>query len=362
LGGNLGFLNTPYNKSMFDVPEEYEPYIHPDMDELPETLYHVAPRSQRDRIQAEGLLVDDSMTWNTGGDLGDDEWLYETGDDGERYRVEWRPHGVYMFPRLEQALDYIKHGKDDLYIISTEELSGVIRDPSVAMNWDYDDEHHAYVVTSVPTRALEMMPVHEITARLAEMPRYSRPILEPVNEAPAENQLNIFLTLPGLEKHLANISAIAQRRKLSAGYMNELGEFVSDDWCGQATEDISDYLTKQGVVHTAYHVGGEYWWDDNKDTFAPEGEGRWVPRFGGTDWDPSHAYIVLEDGTILDATITQFTRGQCEDYPRHPDYQDIGIIPYGHPLSAQYEAHQTGFGLTERPEWLSNSLSRSLSD
>lgn len=157
---------------------------------------------------------------------------------------------------------------------------------------------------------------------------------------PDRPQLDEQPTHP-ITQHLAQIDAIAQGMKDECGYMRN-GEWASDDWCGQTAEAVSVYLTSVGVDNVCYMAGGEYEW-----------EGRWIPRFGGTDWDSSHSYIVLADGVIVDPTITQFTRGQFESYPHHPAHPNVAVIEYGHELGALYEAHQTGHGFLERPDWLS---------
>lgn len=159
---------------MFDVPHEYADHVHPEADEVPDTLYHVAYRSKRDSIVEEGLSVDAERTHNTGGAYGDDpddEWLYEMNDEGEPQPSEWRPHGVYLWPTLEQALDYAAPRDADIYVIDATMVSDIIRDPCVAFNWGHQPEHNAYVAEYVPDRAMERMNPAEYTARLADRER-----------------------------------------------------------------------------------------------------------------------------------------------------------------------------------------------
>jgi hypothetical protein len=182
----------------FDIPDEYDGYVQPDPEEVPKRLWHVAPQSARQSIEREGLSVDESRTHNTGGAYGDDtDWLVEDYGEGE-VRTEWRPHGVYLFPTLSQALDYCQSGMD-LWQVDSEDIE-VIRDPSVALNWEHDDSHHAYVTEHVPARLIERMPGHELTAQRAERERQGgvrRPMLASLDLAPAhEHQTQ---PLPGLE-------------------------------------------------------------------------------------------------------------------------------------------------------------------
>ncbi len=132
-----------------------------------------------------------------------------------------------------------------------------------------------------------------------------------------------------IEQFLPEIDRLAQEM-----------ECKDDDWCGRATEDIAEYLEENGIEATPYMPGEDYETEQ---------------EFGGVSWDRSHAYIVLEDGTIIDPTITQFTAGQFEDYPHHPSAPNVAVIPYGHPFGENYEVHQTAHGFMERPEWLKES-------
>ncbi len=132
-----------------------------------------------------------------------------------------------------------------------------------------------------------------------------------------------------IEQFLPEIDRLAQEM-----------ECKDDDWCGRATEDIAEYLEENGIEATPYMPGEDYETEQ---------------EFGGVSWDRSHAYIVLEDGTIIDPTITQFTAGQFEDYPHHPSAPNVAVIPYGHPFGENYEVHQTAYGFIERPEWLKES-------
>lgn len=186
----------------FNVPDEYEDHVHPREGEVPAVLYHVAPRAARASIEGEGLAVDEIRTHNTGGEYGEDtDFLHEIGDDGVSFAAEWRPHGVYMFPTIEQALQY--HGGDtasDLYVVDAEDLD-VLRDPSVAMNWDYDDSHHAYVAEYVPLRMIERMAGHDVTEQAYRAASAGTiclpPQLSALNEAPVE-QLSLDDASPEL--------------------------------------------------------------------------------------------------------------------------------------------------------------------
>ncbi len=153
-------------------------------------------------------------------------------------------------------------------------------------------------------------------------------------EAPFEAFEKIAATIRddgtvGIEQFLPEIDRLAQEM-----------ECKDDDWCGRATEDIAEYLEENGIEATPYMPGEDYETEQ---------------QFGGVNWDSSHAYIVLEDGTIIDPTITQFTAGQFEDYPHHPSAPNVAVIPYGHPFGENYEVHQTAHGFIERPEWLKES-------
>jgi hypothetical protein len=142
-------------------PEEatYGSMIMDDLFEpqVPRTVYHVAPRSARTNIETGGLDPS-SATWNTGAGQGDmwyEEALWQRlGDQGEMIPTEYRPEGIYLFDDLEAARQYARNGGDiyevDLARIA-EDGGPVIRDPSVAGNWDYvDDFDRAYVTRVVP--------------------------------------------------------------------------------------------------------------------------------------------------------------------------------------------------------------------
>lgn len=181
---------------MFDVPDEYEAYVHPEDGELPEVFFHVAHRADRATIDAEGLSVDATRTHNTGGDYGDDpddEWLHEHDDEGNLRPVEWRPHGVYLWPTLEQALDYAGAREVDIYKIDASDIGEVIRDPSVAMNWGHQPENDAYVTDYVPGRSFERIEGPELTALLADRERINphrfRPSLSSVTQEDHGQQL-----------------------------------------------------------------------------------------------------------------------------------------------------------------------------
>jgi hypothetical protein len=152
----------------FSIPDEYDGHVQPQDGELPDTVYHVAPASARELIAEEGLSVHAERTHNVGGgwhsDDEDDEFIYEDMGEGP-VATEWRPHAVFVWPTLEQAVRYCQDGMD-IYEIDVESVYGeFLRDPSVAMNWDYvDDDHRAYMVDHVPTSAIERMPSPEVTA------------------------------------------------------------------------------------------------------------------------------------------------------------------------------------------------------
>lgn len=124
---------------------------------IPDTVYHVAPRSARESIDAVGLDPN-SSTWNTGAGQGDmwyEEALWQRlGDSGEMIPTEYRPEGIYLFEDLEAARDYARNG-GDIYEVDlsrvAEDGGPVIRDPSNAHNWEYLlNEERAYVTRLVP--------------------------------------------------------------------------------------------------------------------------------------------------------------------------------------------------------------------
>ena len=133
----------------------YEPYP-------PAKTYHVAPKSAREDILANGLDAKD-QTWNTGvgvsgNEVFRDEHLWAKDDEGNEYAYEYRPTGVYMFTDLDTAKRYA--GDDgDIYEIDVESNNReIIRDPSVAMNWDsVEDEDKAYVTRYVQPDSLKLL-------------------------------------------------------------------------------------------------------------------------------------------------------------------------------------------------------------
>lgn len=116
------------------------------------------------------------------------------------------------------------------------------------------------------------------------------------------------------------------------------------DWCGVTAELVEAVLQRLGVDATAY---------------LPDFEGS-----GGVAIDGSHAYVVLDDGTIIDATIRQFLdspratvgqRAAAAGYPRVPGFPEIAVIPANHPFVCQmgYESHLSGHGWKRKPPWWS---------
>jgi len=114
-----------------------------------------------------------------------------------------------------------------------------------------------------------------------------------------------------------------------------------DDWCATATDAVGDYLGRNGIGATQYYPSDE--------------------RFGGFAADATHAYLVLDDGTIVDPTITQFVergsprqRARVAGYPTLPGFPSVAVVPPGHPFvqQAEYESHRYGLGYTCRPAWV----------
>ena len=81
----------------------------------------------------------------------------------------------------------------------------------------------------------------------------------------------------------------------------------TDNWCAESVEKVSDYLKGQGIPHT--QVGTP------EDTQFP---------YGHHDW------IQLDDGTVLDPTITQFG---IRDFP---GTDKTAVIPPDHPMHGMY--------------------------
>jgi hypothetical protein len=116
----------------------------------------------------------------------------------------------------------------------------------------------------------------------------------------------------------------------------------NDNWCGDATERVGEYLNSIGIDAIEYHS-------------APG----W---FGGASLDWSHAYLVLrDDGTIVDPTITQYLehgspwqKSLASGFPARHGVKGVAVVPVGHPFSKRmgYEAHHFALGLTKRPKWV----------
>lgn len=115
-----------------------------------------------------------------------------------------------------------------------------------------------------------------------------------------------------------------------------------NDWCGEGSDRIETYLTSLGI---------------ECDLYAPS-----FGIFGGINIDDSHAWAVLADGTIIDATITQYRdaprasseqKRAIEGFPTLPGSEYIAVIPVGHPFiqQLQYESHIVGKGWRSRPPW-----------
>ena len=130
-------------------------YLRLASDEVPETAYHVAPRSARDSIDQRGLDPD-SSTWNTGAGQNQEWWddaIWERlGDAGEMIPIEYRPEGIYLFGDLAEAQRYARGG-GDIYEVDVRRIlddgGDFIRDPSVAPNWEFLDPSEFTYVTRV---------------------------------------------------------------------------------------------------------------------------------------------------------------------------------------------------------------------
>lgn len=87
-----------------------------------------------------------------------------------------------------------------------------------------------------------------------------------------------------------------------------------DNWCGNACQRISEYLSAQGIGHRIV---------DNEE----------VPTF---PWG-THTWIELDNGTIIDPTMTQFWG---ESHPRtkgSPSTDRTGVFPSSHPANKYYK-------------------------
>jgi hypothetical protein len=141
----------------------------------PAITYHVAPRSAREDILANGLDPKDE-TWNTGAGGGStyrDEHLWEVGDDGEEWAFEYRPVGIYMFETLEEAQQYASATGQDIYQIDTKANNReIIRDPVRAADWDsLMDEEHTYVTRFVEPKALTLLESSDDKSDVVDAPK-----------------------------------------------------------------------------------------------------------------------------------------------------------------------------------------------
>lgn len=105
-------------------------------------------------------------------------------------------------------------------------------------------------------------------------------------------------------------------------------EMNDNSYCYDAAEAVARYLNEQGVEAHFCEAGVER--------------------------DPSHCYVILSDGTIVDPTLDQFYRGgrgnTTGDW-KHKTWEDglpsgnpwfgsVAVIPPGHPFTAHYISHQ----------------------
>jgi hypothetical protein len=142
-------------EAMFDG--ESHDWLRIPREQMPSTAYHVAPRSARESIEARGLDPS-SSTWNTGAGQNQ-EWFDDAiwerlGDAGELIPIEYRPEGIYLFGDLEAARAYARGG-GDIYEVDLSRINrdggDIIRDPSVAHNWNQlMDEEMTYVTRLAP--------------------------------------------------------------------------------------------------------------------------------------------------------------------------------------------------------------------
>jgi len=143
-------FGSDYDRDINFYMEESDP---------PKTLYHAAPKAAREDIAVNGLDPQEK-TWNVGGEGGDkyeDEHLWRMGDDGEEFAYEYRPVGIYMFEKKSDGEQYATGSGMDLYSIDTDTNDReIIRDPSVAREWDYEDRH-TFVTRYVDPSALTIV-------------------------------------------------------------------------------------------------------------------------------------------------------------------------------------------------------------
>ena len=89
-----------------------------------------------------------------------------------------------------------------------------------------------------------------------------------------------------------------------------------DNWCGNASDRVSEYLSQQGIPHTV---------EDINDDYAP-----------GWSYGP-HTFIRLADGTVLDPTITQFVGEGHRRLRGGLSTRRTAVFPVGHPAHKMYD-------------------------
>ena len=158
----------------------------------------------------------------------------------------------------------------------------------------------------------------------------------------------------------ARIAPTRPTRALTVATVREISRIAEaccnfdDVWCEIAVQAVSDFLDRKRIAHAPYFSGIL---DDE------------VTEFGGCHADPSHAYLVLDDGTIIDPTIRQFRdsprasaaqRKLVEGWPFLPAAPEVAVIRAEDPFAARmgYESHHTGLGWTHRPRWLARLSAR----
>lgn len=144
---------VPFSSDVIDGSVLHEPNV-------PSHLYHVAPRSAREDILANGLDPKEN-TWNTGAGgttIYRDEHLWDKGDNGELFASEYRPVGVYLFRTLDKAREYAGNDSDIYQIDTAANGREIVRDPSSAHNWDYlMEDEQSYVTRYVQPSALSLV-------------------------------------------------------------------------------------------------------------------------------------------------------------------------------------------------------------
>lgn len=149
-----------------------------------------------------------------------------------------------------------------------------------------------------------------------------RPVLTPLA------RLNVSFT----DEQLVHIATVAEA---AAKEMKPKRMSGSHKWCVKTSEVLVFDLRAQGIACRVVQTPDWHHRDPSPTrttTFTTRTDGGFRH---GDKHDPSHTWVELADGTIIDATIKQFS---VKDFPRLPGHPSIAVIRPDDPYMSHYDS------------------------